>query len=565
MVAVLESVATAYVMAGGEYERSAQMFPKLSNAQIERIRPFGRTHSVSRGDLLFDIGDRDVPFFVVLSGQLEIVQPDGDGEDVVTVHDPGEFTGEVNMLSGRANLVRGRMTAAGEVIELDRASFRALLAADAELSEMFMRAFIVRRVGLITHEQGNIVVLGSAFSADTLRLRQFLSRNGQPHQYLDVERDQGAEALLERFHVRADEVPLVYFTAQDKIIKNPTNRDIADCLGFSGELQEGRVFDVAVVGAGPAGLAAAVYAASEGLQVVVLESDVFGGQAGSSSKIENYLGFPTGISGQALAARAYNQAQKFGAEIMSPRVAKRLDCGARPYTLELEDGDTLRARTIVIATGARYRKLPQAVRFEGVGVYYGATHVEALRCSNDEVVVVGGGNSAGQAAVFLSQHAKHVHILIRGSTLDTSMSRYLTQRVDTSPSITLHTHTEITDLYGEEYLEGVVWTNNQTGESERRSIQHLFMMIGAVPNTQWLEGCIALDDKGFIRAGADLDHDDASGVQWPLPSRRPFPLESSRPGIFAAGDVRSASVKRVASAVGEGSVCVQYLHRVLHE
>ena len=541
------------------------MFPKLSASQIERVRPFGTTRTVAEGERLFDIGDRDVPFFVVLSGKLEITQPEGESEDIVTVHDPGEFTGEVNMLSGRANLVRGRMTEAGEVIELDRAAFRELLAADAELSEIFMRAFIVRRVGLITHEQGNIVVLGSEFSADTLRLRQFLSRNGHPHQYLDVERDQGARALLERFHIAADEVPLVYFTAQDTVIKNPTNRQIADCLGFSGELEEGKVFDVAVVGAGPAGLAAAVYAASEGLQVVVLESDVFGGQAGSSSKIENYLGFPTGISGQALAARAYNQAQKFGAEIMSPRVAKRLHCGTRPYTLELEDGDALRARTIVIATGATYRKLPQAVPFEGVGVYYGATHVEALRCANDEVVVVGGGNSAGQAAVFLSQRAKHVHILIRGDSLDSSMSRYLTQRVDTSPSITLHTHTEITELFGDEHLEGIVWTNNQTGESERRNIRHVFMMIGAVPNTQWLQGCIALDDKGFIRAGADLDLDESADFRWPLPTRRPFPLETSRPGIFAAGDVRSASVKRVASAVGEGSVCVQYLHRVLHE
>lgn len=552
-------------MARREYERTAQMFPKLSASQIERVRPFGRTHSVAEGERLFDIGDRDVPFFVVLSGRLEIAQPEGERDDIVTVHDPGEFTGEVNMLSGRANLVRGRMIEAGEVIELDRAAFRELLAADAELSEIFMRAFIVRRVGLITHEQGNIVVLGSEYSADTLRLRQFLSRNGHPHQYLDVERDQGAEALLERFHIAADEVPLVYFTAQDTVIKNPTNRQIADCLGFSGELEKGKVFDVAVVGAGPAGLAAAVYAASEGLQVVVLESDVFGGQAGSSSKIENYLGFPTGISGQALAGRAYNQAQKFGAEIMSPRVAKRLECGSRPYTLKLEDGDALRARTIVIATGARYRKLPQAVPFEGVGVYYGATHVEALRCASDEVVVVGGGNSAGQAAVFLSQRASHVHIVIRGDSLDASMSRYLTQRVDTSPSITLHTHTEITELFGDEHLHGIVWTNNQTGESERRDIRHVFMMIGAVPNTQWLEGCIALDDKGFIRAGADLDSDTSTGFRWPLPGRRPFPLETSRPGIFAAGDVRSASVKRVASAVGEGSVCVQYLHRVLHE
>ncbi|MEM8608541.1 MAG: FAD-dependent oxidoreductase [Myxococcota bacterium] len=547
-----------------EYERKAQMFPKLSSAQLDRIRPYGHVRHVDLDELLFDVGDREVSFFVVLSGELEIFRPERDGIDIVTVHEPGEFTGEVNMLSGRANLVKGRMRVAGEVLELDRPAFRQLLATEAELSEIFMRAFIVRRVGLITHEQGNVIVFGSEYSADTLRLKQFLSRNGHPYQYTDVERDDAAAAMLERFHIRPDEVPVVYFTGHDQMIKNPTNRQIADCLGFSGAVDSETVQDVVVVGAGPGGLASAVYAASEGLQVVVLEGNVFGGQAGSSSKIENYLGFPTGISGQALAGRAYNQAQKFGADIMMPRIAKRLDCSTRPYTVELEDGDSLRARTVVIATGAQYRKPPGAERFEGVGVYYGATHVEALMCANAEVVVVGGGNSAGQAAVFLSERAAHVHVLIRGDSLAKSMSRYLTQRIETSASITLHRHTEVTEYLGGEHLESIRWTNNQTGESELKDIRHVFMMIGAVPNTAWLEGCLALDDKGFILAGPDLSKDTDDDGAWPLP-RPPYPLETSKPGIFAAGDVRAQSVKRVASAVGEGSVCVGYLHRVLDE
>ena len=548
-----------------EYERTAQMFPKLSPAQLDRIRPYGRVRNAEINEMLFDIGDRDVSFFVVLSGALEIFRPERGGIDVVTVHEPGEFTGEVNMLSGRSNVVKGRMKEAGEVLELDRPSFRTLLAAEAELSEIFMRAFIVRRVGLITHEQGDVVVYGSEFSADTLRLKQFLSRNGHPYQYTDVDQDADAQALLERFHIRPDEVPVVYFAAHDRMMKNPTNRQIADCLGLSGEIESDQVYDVVVVGAGPGGLAAAVYAASEGLRVVVLEGNVFGGQAGSSSKIENYLGFPTGISGQALAARAYNQAQKFGAEILMPRVAQRLHCGARPYTIELQDGDRLRARTVVIATGAQYRKPPGAERFEGLGVYYGATHVEALMCANEEVIVVGGGNSAGQAAVFLSERASHVHVLIRGDSLATSMSRYLTQRIETSSSITLHRNTEVTDFFGDERLSAVEWTHNRTGKTERRDIRHVFMMIGAVPNTEWLTGCLALDDKGFILAGTDLAHGSSKPERWPPISRPPYPLETSRPGIFAAGDVRSQSVKRVASAVGEGSVCVGYIHKVLDE
>ena len=552
-------------MAAVQYERAAQMFPKLTQAQLDRIAPYGRVRDVGVGEILFDVGQRDIGFYVVLSGKLAILQPEGGGESVVTVHEEREFTGEVNMLSGRGSLVRGKMREAGQVLELDRGAFRNLLAAEADLSELFMRAFIVRRVGLIDHEQGDVIVVGSDYSADTLRLRQFLSRNGHPHRYIDVESDPGAQAFLERFEVRTEEVPIVYFTANEALLKNPSNRQIADCLGFSGDIDEKTVFDVAVVGAGPAGLAAAVYAASEGLRVVVLEGNAFGGQAGSSSKIENYLGFPTGISGQALAGRAYNQAQKFGAEILVPRVAKRLHCEERPYTLELEDGDRVRARTVVIATGAQYRRLPDGDRFDGIGVYYGATHVEARMCAREQVIVVGGGNSAGQAAVFLAGQASHVHMLIRSDSLAQSMSRYLAQRIETSPKITLHRRTEICDMAGEGHLERVTWRNKDTGQTTSVDVRHVFMMIGAVPNTQWLEGCIALDDKGFIRAGSEVAAGGSESSTWPLRSRDPYPLETSRPGIFAAGDVRSESVKRVASAVGEGSICVRYLHRVLNE
>jgi len=545
-----------------QFERRDQMFPRLDDSQIELVEPYGERRRVAQGELVFDLGTQDTPFFVVLSGRLEISQPDDrDGERVIVRHGPGEFTGELNLLSSHSSLVRGKMAETGEIIELDREAFRKLLGENADLSEILMRAFILRRVGLIQSGLGDVVLLGSRHSADTLRLRQFLSRNGHPFRYVDVE-DADATDTLERFGVCKSDIPVALCRGKT-ILKNPSNRQIAECLGML-DYHEDVLRDVIVVGAGPAGLAAAVYAASEGLSVLVAEEVAFGGQAGSSSKIENYLGFPTGISGQALAGRAFTQAQKFGAEIATPLIAKGLECASRPYGVRMDDGAIAHAHTIIIATGARYRKLdlPNMEKFEGRGIYYGATHVEALLCDKSDVVVVGGGNSAGQAAVFLSRRASHVHMLVRSEGLAETMSSYLSHRIEAEPNITLHTCTEITELRGGDELESLVWTNRKTGETAECHSGHLFVMIGAAPNTGWLDGCLALDEKGFIKTGTGLTPEELGG--WGR-NRPAFPLETAKPGIFAAGDVRSKSVKRVASAVGEGSVCVQYLHSVLGE
>jgi thioredoxin reductase (NADPH) len=481
------------------------------------------------------------------------------------VHGPGEFTGEMNMLSSRSSLVTGRAREDSEVIEVERDSFRHLAETDSALSELLMRAFILRRVALITNHMGDVILLGSSHSAGTLRLREFLTRNGHPHLYLDVERDTGVQDLLDRFHVKPDEVPVV-ICRNERVLKNPSNEELAVCLGLSADLNNPGVKDVVVVGAGPAGLAAAVYGASEGLSVLVLECDAPGGQAGSSSKIENYLGFPTGISGQALAGRAFAQAQKFGAEVAVARRVTRLSCERRPYAIEIEGGDVVRARAVVIATGVRYHRLPLAnlERFEGTGVYYGASQVESQLCQGEEVIVVGGGNSAGQAAVYLSATVRHVHILVRGPGLAETMSRYLIQRIEESPNITLHSFTEIDELQGGDRLERVRWKHNQTGETRLMEIRHLFLMTGASPNTAWLKDCIALDGKGFAQTGFDLQKDELSRARWPL-SRAPYLLETSLPGVFAVGDVRSNSTKRVAAAVGEGSICIQLVHKALQE
>ncbi len=543
-------------------DRYEQLFPKLSEAQIRLVERYGARRAVRDGEILFDIGDADTPFFVVLSGCLEVFQPGENGETRVIVrHEPGQFTGEIDLLSSRRALVRGRMTEPGEVLQLSRDQFRKMLSENADLSEILMRAFILRRTSLIQSGQGGVVILGSRHSADTLRLRQFLSRNGHPFRYIDIE-DAEATETLERLGVSKSDIPIA-LCGGATILRNPSNREISACLGLS-DYHEDVLRDVIVVGAGPAGLAAAVYAASEGLSVLVAEEEAFGGQAGSSSKIENYLGFPTGISGQALAARAFTQAQKFGAEIATPLRAVGLECEKRPYGVRMDDGSTVLAHALVIATGARYKKLelPNLEKFEGRGIYYGATHVEALLCENSEAAVIGGGNSAGQAAVFLSRRAKHVHMLVRGEALAQTMSSYLSHRIEAEPNITLHTSTEVVALNGGEELEGIVWKNRKTGEETPQPIAHLFVMIGADPNTSWLDGCLSLDEKGFIKTGTDLREAELASRA----SRRPpYSLETSKPGIFAAGDVRSKSVKRVASAVGEGSVCVQYLHAFLGE
>jgi len=545
--------------------RRDQMFPRLSPLQLGRIAAIGERRSIHSGEVLFELGEQHARFFVVIEGAVEIVRPVDGGEEQVTVHGPGEFTGEINMLSARRTLVRGRALGDGSIVVVDREHLSALVQRDFELSEILMRAFILRRVALIAQGASSLILIGSRHSAGTLHIREFLSRNAQPFTYQEVESDPDVQALLDRFHVGVDEVPVVVCQS-GQVLRNPSIETLASCLGLSPEFDATTTKDVVIVGAGPAGLAAAVYAASEGLDVLVLEATAPGGQAGSSSRIENYLGFPTGISGQDLAGRALMQSEKFGAEVAIGRGAVGLDCGSRPYQVRLASGEVVRTRTVVIASGARYRKpvLPELSRFEGAGVMYSATHVEAQLCKGEEIAIVGGGNSAGQAAVFLSQSSIGVNVLVRGAGLAESMSRYLIQRIEDSANVVLRARTQIDALEGSDRLERVRWRRLDTGASETRPIRHLFMMTGADPNTAWLGGCVMLDDKHFVKTGADLHPDELDKAGWPL-ARRPELLETSRPGVFAVGDARSGSVKRVASAVGEGSVCVQLIHRALRE
>src|ERR687895_2034161 len=544
--------------------RIEKIFPKLIPAQIDRIAAHGRIRSVHPGEVLIEQGDTSVPFFVVITGEVEIVRPFDAYETLVTVHGSGEFTGEVNMLSGRRSFFRARATKPGKVIELDHQQMLTLVQTDAELSDILMRAFILRRVELIAAGVGDIILIGSTHSASTLRIKEFLMRNGHPYSYVDLERDPDVQNLLDSFQISASEIPVLICRGQ-VVLRNPGNQQIADCLGFNESIDQIQIRDLVVIGAGPSGLAAAVYGASEGLDVLLLETSSPGGQAGSSSRIENYLGFPTGISGQELAARAYLQVQKFGAQVLIAR-ATRLACDHKPYVVELENGARIQTRTIVIATGAEYRRPPlkNLSRFEGAGVYYGATFVEAQSCGGDEVIVVGGGNSAGQASVFLAETTKRVNVLIRSAGLAESMSRYLIRRIEQTPAIALRPHTEIIALKGGNHLESVRWQNNQTGEIEEHNIRHVFVMTGAAPNTRWLDGCIALDTKGFIKTGPNLSSEDLNAARWPL-GRQPYLLETSLPGVFAVGDVRGGSIKRVASAVGEGSIAISFVHQVLQE
>jgi len=543
-----------------------QAFPILTAAQIDRIRPSATERSVSSGEILFEPDATSIPFFVLLSGRMEIVQPDLNGERPIAKHEPGEFTGEVNMISGQRSLVRGRVTEPGVFLEVNSEALRTLVAKDAELSDIFMRAFILRRLELIRSGYGNAILLGSRHSAKTLELREFLSRNGYPYTYVDLDEDQSSQELLDRFGVKATEIPVVICRTQT-VMRSPSIQELASCLGFNSGVDGKHVRDVIILGAGPAGLAAAVYSASEGLDTLVIETHAPGGQAGSSSKIENYLGFPTGVSGQELAARALMQAQKFGASMMVARSVVQLDCDEHPYHVLLDRGEKLATRAIVIATGAQYNRLncENLKKFEGEGVYYGATHIEAQLCVGDQIAVVGGGNSAGQAAVFLASTAGKVHMLVRSDGLSSTMSRYLIQRITENPNIELHVNTEISRLEGDTHLESVTWKDRKTGEVSTHAIQHLFMMTGASPQTDWLRGCVALDEKGFILTGRDLDAALKVGqLRWPL-ARPPQLLETNVPGVFAVGDVRSGNVKRVASAVGEGAISIQLVHRVLAE
>jgi thioredoxin reductase (NADPH) len=545
-------------------DQRTQAFPVLTAAQINRVRSVSKLRSVQKGEIVFERGDTVVPFFVLLSGNMEIMQPDLNGEITVATHGPGEFTGEMTMISGRRALVRGRVTEPGDFLELSGEGLRSLVARDAELSEIFMRAFILRRLQLIRRGQGGIILMGSRHSAGTLQLREFLTRNEHPYTYVDLDTDKTSQELLDRFDVKLDQIPVVICSSK-AVLRNPSMQQLAECLGLNIAIDQSQIRDLIIVGAGPSGLAAAVYGASEGLDTLVIETSTPGGQAGSSSKIENYLGFPTGLSGQELAARAIAQTEKFGAQMMVAHSVMRLECDKRPYKVVLDNGNRLAARSVVIATGAQYNKprITNLTQFEGQGIYYGATYMESQLCESEDIIVVGGGNSAGQAAIFLSQTSRKVHMLVRSNALSDTMSRYLIQRIEENPNIELHYRTEIIGLEGDTHLEKVTWQNKSTGEISVQDIGYVFIMAGASPRTEWLQGCIALDGKGFILTGRDLDT-AIENPPWKL-ARRPQMLETSLPGVFAVGDVRSGNVKRVASAVGEGAIAIHLVHNALAE
>jgi thioredoxin reductase (NADPH) len=547
-------------------DRQAEAFPVLTQAQIDRIRPYGTLRAVQTGEILFEAGEVGIPCFVVLSGKLNAVMTRLSGEHVFATHGPGNFSGDMVLISGTGSLARGRVAESGEFLEVTTDALRSLIAKDAELSDIFMRAFIQRRLALIAGGMGNVVILGSRHSANTLRLREFLTRNGQPHAYVDLDSDAAAQELLDRFNVTIDEIPVVICSGK-AVQRNPTTQQLAHCLGLSGKVDEAHILDVAIVGAGPAGLAAAVYAASEGLDAAVIEGEFPGGQAGSSSKIENYLGFPMGVSGLELTRRSVAQAEKFGAHMRVGQRVAQINCDQRPYQLTLENGDILLARSIIIASGAQYNKpnIANLKQFEGNGIYYAATFMESQLCGDDEVIVIGGGNSAGQAAVFLAETARKVYMLVRGKTLSETMSRYLTQRIIEHPAIELHLESELVSLEGDSHLERVAWLDRSSGERTTREIRHVFVMAGASPHSNWLRECVALDQQGFILTGRDLDPVlESAPRKWPL-SRPPQMLETSLPAVFAVGDIRSGNVKRVASAVGEGSISIHLVHQALAE
>ncbi len=553
-------------MANSLYEsRRDQMFPRLDAAQLARLESYGRRLTAHAGEVLAQPGDAHRRLLVVLSGSLDIVLPAKLGQSLLVPLLPGDFAGELSTLRGVSGFVRVRVREAGEVLSIEEDRLRDLVQTDAELSEIMMRAFILRRMGLVASEDNAVMLIGSSHSAATLLLAKFLTRNNYPFVNIDIDTDPRVQDLLDRFHVGVDEVP-VLIACSGNVMRNPSIADVAAELQMNPHFDDAAVRDVIVVGAGPAGLSAAVYAASEGLNVLVVEAVAPGGQAGTSSRIENYLGFPTGISGQALAGRAFVQSQKFGANLSIARHAVKLHCDRRPYGVELSDGHIIQASNVIIATGARYRELDleNLQRFVGAGVYYAATHMEAKLCKGERVIVVGGGNSAGQAAVFLAGSCRHVHIMVRADGLSESMSRYLIRRIEDNPNITLHVRTQLTALEGEQRLERVRWRTPSEASPVEQDIAHVFLMTGAVPNTAWLANCVALDDNGFVRTGPDIRAEELTQARWPL-ERRPHLLETSLPGVYAVGDARAGNVKRIASAVGEGAICVQFVHRTLHE
>jgi len=549
--------------------RHDQMFPMLDVAQVETAKRFasGPARDFDAGEVVFDIGDRQAPAWLVLRGAIDVSRRDGlDREVAITTHHAGQISGEVNQLAGRGYLATGRAGPEGcTALPFDGPHVRALMVGSADIGEIVMRAFILRRVGLIEEGGAGSVLVGNPGTPDLTRLQGFLGRNGYPYALLDASEGDG-RAMVERLGILPEELPLLV-CANGTVVKRPTDAEAGICLGITPELDPETVYDVAVVGAGPAGLAAAVYAASEGLSVLVLDQRAFGGQAGASMRIENYLGFPTGITGMALAGRAFNQALKFGAEIAIPLEVKRLDCDAAengsgdPLRLELTTDGVVRARTVVIASGARYRRppIPNLSTFEGAGISYWASPVEAKLCEGEEVALIGGGNSAGQAAVFLAPKVKLLHLVIRGESLEASMSRYLIDRIAALPNVEIHTKTEVVGLEGDQAtgLTGAVFRDRTTGAPHTCPLRHLFLFIGADPNASWLDGCVAVDENGFVVTGkAFAGGNGATG-------RPALPLETNRPGVFAIGDVRAGSTKRVAAAVGEGAAVVAQIHSAL--
>src|ERR1700677_2576025 len=535
--------------------------PTLSSEQIERIRAVAKFRPVSAGDILYEPSQPDVPFFVALDAIVSISRTGEDGK-ILAVRENGQFTGEMSVLSGNRSLLKARVTSSGSLLELSREQVLSLMAKDTELSDILMGAFVARRLLMIQLGEGNVILFGTRSSARTLALREFLTRNGHPFAYVDIDTDTCAGELMEKLAVRNGEIPVVYCNRR-YVLRDPSIAELAACLDLNINVDKG-VRDVVVIGAGPAGLAAAVYAASEGLKTLVIEKSAPGGQAASSSKIENYLGFPTGVSGQELADRSIAQAQKFGAQLMVAQSVVHIDSGRQPYKVILESGLKFNARSIVIATGAQYARLPveEAEAFTGRGVYYNATYMEAQLCDSEEVVVVGGGNSAGQAAVFLAQTSSKVHLLVRSRKLSESMSQYLIARIEAHPRIEIHYLTRIVAVTGTAHLESIGWKDDSLGLEISMPIRHVFVMAGAAPRTEWLEDSFVLDKKGFVVTGSDLV--EYENFQWPL-SRSPLLLETSVPGIFAVGDTRAGSVKRVASAVGEGAMAVHLVHRFLAE
>lgn len=549
--------------------RGHQLFPVLDAAQMDAAKRFasGPARDFAPGEIVFDVGERNVPVWLVIKGAIDVVRRDALNPDVpITTLGAGQFSGEVSQLAGAKTIACGRASSEGcTAVPFDAAHVRALMVGSAEIGEIMMRAFILRRVGLIETGGAGSVLIGIPNMPDLIRLEGFLRRNGYPYTVLDATNDADARAVLERFGVTPEDLPLL-LCPDGTVLKRPSDAEAGMCLGITPELNPDAIYDVAIVGAGPAGLAAAVYAGSEGLSVIVLDQRAFGGQAGASARIENYLGFPTGISGMALAGRAVNQALKFGVEVAIPLEVARLDCGSAKkegdlLRIELTDGRTVKARTIVVASGAHYHKPPveNLSKFEGAGVSYWASPIEAKLCEGEEVTLVGGGNSAGQAVVFLAPKVKQLHLVVRRDGLEATMSRYLIDRIKALPNVELHTNTELVALEGSDAtgLSGAIFRDKLTGETHICPSRHLFLFCGADPNAGWLDGCVSLDGKGFVVTGAKCP--DGKCIN----QRPALPLETSQPGVFAIGDVRAGSIKRVAAAVGEGAAVVAQIHGVL--